>query len=310
MNPKFLVTHSGGFHADELCSTAVLSTLFPKAKLVRSRSVEWITAASDRIVYDVGGVFDADAHAYDHHQRGAPLRNDGHPYSSFGLIWHHFGKAFLQTLGVPADQIEPVHNAIDNSFVLPIDLLDNGAIDPSVAGILSPLTLPNLLEALKPNFDSEEPDGENQAFQEAVKVARLLIVAQVNQASAHLRAEALVTAAIKSAEGHRVLELPKGMPYWDAVQKANANQLLFVVHPRGQGDWTLGGIRTNKDSFELRADLPKEWGGLNNQELERVTGVSGATFCHNGLFIAAAKTREAILEMAHIAVDKAMARES
>ena len=38
-----------------------------------------------------------------------------------------------------------------------------------------------------------------------------------------------------------------------------------------------------------------------------VCGVADATFCHNGRFIAAAKTREAALEMARIAVEQALA---
>jgi uncharacterized UPF0160 family protein len=37
MTITHLVTHSGGFHADELLSSVVLTKLFPKAKLLRSR---------------------------------------------------------------------------------------------------------------------------------------------------------------------------------------------------------------------------------------------------------------------------------
>ena len=93
MIPDFLVTHSGGFHADELLSSVVLTRLFPQARLVRSRAAEWITPATDRIIYDVGGAYDPEAGIFDHHQRGAPLRDDGQPFSSFGLIWKHFGIA-------------------------------------------------------------------------------------------------------------------------------------------------------------------------------------------------------------------------
>ncbi len=37
MIPDFLVTHSGGFHADELLSSVILTRLFPKARIVRSQ---------------------------------------------------------------------------------------------------------------------------------------------------------------------------------------------------------------------------------------------------------------------------------
>ena len=57
----------------------------------------------------------------------------------------------------------------------------------------------------------------------------------------------------------------------------------------------------------MRADLPSAWAGLTNGELEKASGVEGASFCHNGRFIAAAKTREAILAMAQIAVEEAVA---
>ena len=52
MNPDFLVTHSGGFHADELLSSVVLTRLFPQARLIRSRAPEWLAAGADRIIYD------------------------------------------------------------------------------------------------------------------------------------------------------------------------------------------------------------------------------------------------------------------
>lgn len=70
MIPEFIVTHSGGFHADELMSSVILTKLFPNAKLIRSRDPEWITPNHDRIIYDVGGAYDHTARIYDHHQRG------------------------------------------------------------------------------------------------------------------------------------------------------------------------------------------------------------------------------------------------
>jgi uncharacterized UPF0160 family protein len=39
--------------------------------------------------------------------------------------------------------------------------------------------------------------------------------------------------------------------------------------------------------------------------LEDASGVKGAKFCHNGRFIAVASSRDAILEMAQIAVKEA-----
>ncbi|MGE7369125.1 MYG1 family protein [Neorhizobium sp. NPDC001467] len=306
MIPDFLVTHSGGFHADELMSSVILTRLFPNAKLVRSRATEWITPGCDRIIYDVGGAYDAEAGIFDHHQRGAPLRQDGSPYSSFGLIWKHFGRAYLLALDVPDVHADDVHAAFDQKFVLPIDLMDNGALDPSSAGPLAGLTLSALLETLKPVFDMRDEGADDRAFDVALGVARTFVEAAIAQRAAKLRAESLVLGAIAETGDHPVLELPMGMPFRPAIVKAGAEHLLFVVHPR-EKDWCVTGIRRSDEGFELRADLPAAWAGLNNGELEQVSGVVGASFCHNARFIAAAKTREAALAMAKIAVREALA---
>ena len=306
MIPDFLVTHSGGFHADELLSSVILTRLFPEARIVRSRSPEWITPATDRIIYDVGGAYDAEARIFDHHQRGAPLREDGQPYSSFGLIWKHYGRDYLAARGLPDAHVETIFTAFDTSFVLPIDLMDNGAMSPSVAGPLAVLTLPVLLETLKPVFDEPDPEALERAFGEALAIARSFLEAKIGGSAAKLRAEDVVLKAVADAGEARVLELPMGMPFRSAVMKSGADHLLFVVHPRDK-DWCLTGIRRANEGFELRADLPAAWAGLTNGELEKACGVEGASFCHNGRFIAAAKSREAILAMAQIAVKEAVA---
>lgn len=304
MTPEFLVTHSGGFHADELLSSVILTHLFPEARIVRSRAPEWITPGADRIVYDVGGAYDADTRIFDHHQRGAPLREDGQPYSSFGLIWKHYGRDYLAALNVPEAHIEIVHASFDNSFVLPVDLVDNGALSPS--GPLGGLSLPALLETLKPVFDETDPEAENRGFHAAMAIARTFVEARIARSNAKLRAEAMVHQAIETAGEGRILELPMGMPFRPAIIKAGAEHLLFVVHPRDK-DWCLTGIRREDEGFELRADLPAAWAGLTNQDLETASGVPGASFCHNGRFIAAAKTREAALALAELAVTEAIA---
>ena len=197
MTITHLVTHSGGFHADELLSSAVLIRLFPQAELLRSRDRQWITPAAHKIIYDVGGKYDGEAQIFDHHhhQRPGPLRADGQPFSSFGLIWAHYGRAYLAAMDVPADDIEAIHTKFDSKFVLPIDLLDNGAMEPSVAGPLSILTLPALLGSLKPVFDDASPTADDDAFFAALPIARSFVDAQIRNLAAKFRAQGIVIEA-------------------------------------------------------------------------------------------------------------------
>ncbi|MBW3243982.1 MYG1 family protein [Epibacterium sp. DP7N7-1] len=306
MTISHLVTHSGGFHADELLSTVILSCLYPDAELVRTRDKSWITPAEGRIIYDVGGEFDAGAGIFDHHQRPNPLRPDGQPYSSFGLIWAEFGRDYLRAQAVPEKDLEQVHAAFDEDFVRPVDLLDNGAVDTAEAGpLFAGLTLPVLLESLKPVFDDRSEGADDTAFHAALTVARAIVEARIRHKAAKLRAADVVLTAIKDAGTGRVLELPMGMPFRGAVERAGADHLLFVVHPRNS-DWALTTIRTGDDTFETRADLPAAWAGLTDAALEQASGVEGAKFCHNARFLAIADSRDAILKLAELAVAEVM----
>lgn len=305
MTISHLVTHSGGFHADELLSSVILTRLFPQAQILRTRDEAWITPGAGKIIYDVGRAYDPEAAIFDHHQKDAPLRSDGQPYSSFGLVWTHFGRDYLAALAVPEADREAIHAAFDRGFVLPVDLMDNGALDPSVAGPLADLTLPALLETLKPSFDDPAPDADDRAFAEALAVARAFVEASLRRKAAKHRAETMVLEAIRAAGDNPVLELAMGMPFRSAIERAGADHMLFVVHPRGQ-DWTLTTIRLSDDTFDNRADLPASWAGLTDGALEEASGVPGAKFCHNGRFIAVAQSREAILKMAELAVAEAL----
>ena len=174
-------------------------------------------------------------------------------------------------------------------------------MEPSVAGPLSILTLPSLLGSLKPVFDDMSPTADDDAFMKALPIARSFVEAQIHNFAAKFRAQSIVIDAIAKAGTSPILELPMGMPYRSALELAEADHMLFVIHPRG-ADWTLNGIKLSNDTFDQRADLPAAWAGLTDNALEDASGVKGAKFCHNGRFIAVASTRKAILKMAEVAV--------
>ena len=301
MTIAHLITHSGGFHADELLSSVILTNLFPQAQLRRTRDREWLKPATDKIIYDVGGDYSSEAQIFDHHQRPGPLREDDQPFSSFGLVWKHFGRDYLAALDVPEDDVEAIHAKFDAKFVLPIDLLDNGAMEPSVAGPLTILTLPSLLGSLKPVFDDTSPTADDDAFFKALPIAASFVEAALRNLAAKARAEGVVLTAIANAGTSPILELPMGMPYRSALDLAEADHIMFMINPRG-ADWTLNGIKLSNDTFDQRADLPAAWAGLTDVALENASGVIGAKFCHNGRFIAVADSRDAILKMAELAV--------
>lgn len=269
---------------------------------MRTRDADWTTSAPDRVIYDVGRDHDPQRLVFDHHQKNPPLREDGQPYSSFGLILRHFKRDYLLAFCLPERDVDMIYAAFDADFVLPVDLVDNGALSPT--GPLGDLSLPLLLESLGPVFDERGPEVNDRAFDRALVIAHAFVEAAVACKAAKLRAEAVVMDAIAPADDSLILELPMGVPFRAAIDKAGADHLLFVVHPRDT-EWTVTGNRRDAEGFALRADLPEAWAGLTDATFEAASGVPGARFCHNARLIAVATDRWAALQLAAVAVQDA-----
>lgn len=57
--------------------------------------------------------------------------------------------------------------------------------------------------------------------------------------------------------------------------------------------WKLRGIPPNsKERMRVRHNLPDAWAGLLDEDLQRISGLTGAIFCHKGRFFSLWKTKE------------------
>ena len=224
-----LVTHSGKFHCDDVFSYAVLRLALglqapgQDHTLLRTRKSEPIAAAT--IVWDVGSTFDAGANRFDHHQRGAPIRPDGTPYSSAGLIWQVYGeRAVGAVLRSDGGLTGRDRRRRGRAVVRRIDELDNGV---SAQGPVRDDTLgfASLVGAFNPPWDSRDADGPkagDQAFLAAADFAEGVLRRRVDGVRARLAAEAAVLAAHRAGADPRILVLDRGMPWKDAVFTARA----------------------------------------------------------------------------------------
>jgi len=287
-----LVTHNGTFHADDVTAYAVLHALFPNAPLVRTRDPELIRSGG--IVFDVGMEHAPERFRFDHHMKDGPKRADGQPYSSVGLIWKQFGMQYLRQISNVSDAfVDRVWNEVDSTFIREIDLVDNGVGKPDGSGYAA------LVDDFNPRWDGS--DDEDGAFLSASFLAREILDRRVRKALANALAMKLATDAAEAAEDPRVVELPYHMPWEDAIFEGGFDEALYVVYERG-GTWYCTAVPPERGSFDRRKSLPNEWGGLRGGELETVSGVKGAVFCHPALFICGADSREGIMEMAKKAV--------
>ncbi len=287
MNDKIVVTHSGNFHADDVFSVAALKSVFPTFTLIRTRDKEVIAKAD--VVIDVGGEHDAATDRFDHHQRGgAGERDNGVPYSSFGLIWQKYGLAIC-------DDNQELANAIDAGLVSTIDAIDCG----HVKGVAEGISLSQTISMFNPTWQEE---GDFDAgFNEAVDFAARVLARAIAAASGGLNAKAIVAEAIKNAQDPRVIVLEKYTP-WKKTVHALSEQALYMVYPSQSGQWMIQTVPVEPGSFEDRKSLPKPWAGLSDAELQAETGIKDAMFCHNGLFIAGTASFESTMKMAALAL--------
>jgi uncharacterized UPF0160 family protein len=293
------VTHSGKFHCDEVFGYAALRlALGGEHELIRSRKPDVIAAAD--IVWDVGGVYDAAARRFDHHQKGAPLREDGTPYSAAGLLWTHYGLAAVQAALAPDEQdLAPaIAGEIEQRMVRRIDEVDTGV---SAAGpvTVASMELAALIGDFNPPWDSPEADGPtagDAAFRHAAAMAEGVLRRRIEVARAKFAAQAQVLAAYAAGEDKRILVLPRGMP-WKNVVFAHDLPILFAISPASNGNWMIDTVPPEPNSFAQRLPLPEAWAGLEGAALAEATGVEDAVFVHLRRFVGAARTRAGALAM-------------
>ena len=304
-SPPTLVTHGGKFHCDDAFAYAVLRLALGLQQpgvdhtLIRTRKPEPIAAGT--IVWDVGSVHDADLNRFDHHQRGAPTRADGTPFSSAGLIWQVYGQRAVAAL-LPADAhgfAEPIAAELDRSWLRRIDEIDNGvSVDGPVRD--DALHFSSLVGEFNPPWDSPDANGPtagDAAFLQAAGFAEGVLRRRTNLLRGKLAAEAIVLSAHAAGDDPRVLVLERGMPWKGAVFK-HALPVIYSVSPASNGNWVVDTMPPEPGSFDQRLPLPEAWAGLQEADLAAASGVPDAVFVHVRRFVGAARSREGALAMA------------
>lgn len=314
-SPLVIATHNGAFHADDIFGCAVLMLLHPKAQLIRTRDPQLIAKADFAV--DVGGVYDAAAGRFDHHQKGfAEKRPNGTTFASAGLVWMPCGRQLIHRLKPELQEADVIRlrDIIDVELVQHLDRADTGEAQgaPGYFGLSALLASFNSTrveeQALRDEGKPADVTGymlavakENQ-FREAVKFVQALILRLIEQYASQFEDEAIVRAAERLEDG-RILVLDVPSVTWDTVVCPEMPDVLFVVYPDStDNQFQVRTVPVAPQSFTARMDLPQAWAGLRDADLAKVTGVADSVFCHNGRFIGGAKTKEGALALARLAL--------
>jgi uncharacterized UPF0160 family protein len=289
-----VATHNGSFHADEVCAIAALGLLGDPVEVVRTRDREALAQADLRV--DVGFRDDAGTGDFDHHQRDFDIaRDNGVRYASFGLVWREFGARICE-----GDQ--DVADAVDETLVQSVDANDTGQpLSQPLIDRVRPITIGGIIGGFNARWDETlAPEQERERFEAAVALARGIIAREVASAASGRRSERIVREAIAAAADPRIVELPVNAP-WKQVLVPEAADALFVIYPKRQG-FGLQAVPRELGSFDNRRDLPATWGGLEGADLVAATGVEEALFCHAKRFLAVARSRAGVRQLAELAL--------
>jgi len=307
-----IATHGGKFHADDAWAVAVLDILFPDAGIVRTRDPAAIEAADFAI--DVGGIWDPATGRFDHHQKGFDAtRATGVPYASAGLVWREYGARCVSALAaahaghqLSEEKAREMAYAIDADIVQYLDLADVGAAKsaPGSYGLSAVVSgfNPNWLDEQRLGYGAAAEEYRLNQFRRAMGLLTDILINAVKYRVGALLAVEQVRQSEVLEDG-KLLFLKNGALPWSQVVRKEMPKVLFVVsHNIAEQRYMLHTVPASAEGFAARADLPEAWAGLRDAQLAAVSGVPDATFCHNGRFIAAAKSYEGARAMASLAL--------
>jgi len=295
---KILVTHNGTFHADDLFATATLSILNNgNIKIIRTRDQEIIKKGD--YVYDVGGEYDVLRNRFDHHQKGgAGARDNGIPYSSFGLVWKTYGEQICGS--------KEAARLIDFKLVQPIDSTDNGKdfYIPKFAGV-TPYSVEQIFLSVIPIWKESILNLDNIFKKQVNKIVELL-KREIEIAKADIEGANIILEDYRNSKDKRIVILRGDFPrYLYQNTLCKLDEPIYIVLPSSKADaWKVEAVKKNISTLESRKLFPESWRGLmdGDPKLKEVSGVSDIVFCHQSGFFLVAGSKEGAMKLAEKAL--------
>lgn len=318
---KYIGTHNGTFHCDEVMACWMLKQLpqFKEAKIVRTRNVvklKWCHA-----VVDIGGVYEPKRLRFDHHQTGfEESMNSLANYkwntklSSAGLVYLHFGKdviSVLTNLSKDSNLVQTLYEKVYEMLIEEIDAYDNDIAQyDGVPKYHITTTLVSRVQDLNPAWNAVNPDVE-EAFAKALNLCGSEFVDKVNYfkdvwiPGHNIVEEAVKHRFIVHSSGHIIVFLHCRSlleeHLFDIEAEHNiCGKIKFIIFQGKNSEWWVQCVPESLGSIQNRLVLHKDWCGLRDQTLCKVSGIPDCIFVHPSGFIGCNKTFKGALEMAKL----------
>ena len=157
-------------------------------------------------------------------------------------------------------------------------------------------TLPGIIKLFNPSYDSGEDESEQ--FLAACEVAKAIFKEEILYINGKVIAEEELKEELKDITNEKYVILDKFLPYEDTILgNEKYNNLLFVAYPSNRGGYAIKVIPKSIEDKTARQSFPEEWAGLEGEELEKISGIEGLTFCHTARFIVSCKNIDSVYKV-------------
>ena len=227
---KNAYTHGGVFHADEVCTNALLYILGYEGNINRIFNNEVPDLPEGSFIFDIGGG------EFDHHVKDKlQFHDDGCPKAAFSLV--------AEAIRIDGMTLEEVYPGFTAAIAKPIDARDNGYISDDIkssyfAEIVNPF---NTLW----NNEFETPTKQ---FWTATQLVSVVLRRMLER----LESTKLAEDGVRNAEvidGVKVL--PKFMPWQNYIN----DDILACAFPSDRGGWNIQLAPVKPGSFETKAEF-------------------------------------------------------
>lgn len=279
-----------------------------------------------------------DHHQRGYEERFAPkIKTDGTiverctKLSASGLVYRHYGKEVISEYypelksssgEETQSELEWVYTKMYNSFMEAIDAIDTGVepIPPANEGeeeiqlvYYDNTGLSARVGRVNPRWNEvcDEDNGPDARFEIASSLCGtdfLSILTKIVESD--LPARSIVETAVKNrhecdASGEIIMFPSGGLPWksqvYDLEQEYKVEvPIKYVLYTDQGGMWRIQCVSVEGKAFENRLGLPADWRGVRDEDLSKVAGIEGCTFCHASGFIGGNKSYEGVLEMARV----------
>lgn len=288
--------HSEPNHPDDILCVVLLEKEYGEenVQVVRTRDLE-ILKTCDYIL-DVGGkdeiVRDKDGNIVqvwlDHHQIDSEYETNGVKKAACSKL-----ADFLYS-DVNKFLLKELHRIL----IDPVAASDNG--QDLVVG----QNLLNFVSLMVEQDWRKEPNAEEslKRFNKTKEMVSNIVDGVVERISGLVTGRNIVCDILKNIGEREYIVLDRYIPkyIWNNIlleyNKAHNNRIKAVVFPTTHLAWDGVMVHKDRNTFECIKNYPKNWLGLRDEELSKVSGISGAIFCHTAGFFFEGKTKESVIE--------------